>query len=119
LGRVGARVSQAAHFLGYEIRTQHADAKITGGRRMVNGTIGLFMPRTVFTAIGVRIIKTPIRAPRANAIAERRIASARREYLNRMLITGERYLRLVLSDYSLIAATGGDDLSPVRAGQAS
>lgn len=24
--------SQAAHFLGYDIRTQHADAKITGGR---------------------------------------------------------------------------------------
>jgi group II intron reverse transcriptase/maturase len=39
-------VSQAAHFLGYEIRTQHADAKITGGRRMVNGTIGLFVPKT-------------------------------------------------------------------------
>jgi hypothetical protein len=38
-------VSQAAQFLGYEIRTQHADAKITGGRRMVNGTIGLFVPK--------------------------------------------------------------------------
>jgi putative transposase len=33
----------------------------------------------VFTAVGVRIIKTPVQAPRANAIAERWIASARRE----------------------------------------
>ena len=53
----------------------------------------------VFTAIGVRIIKTPIRAPRANAIAERWVGSARRECLDRMLITGERNLRLVLSEY--------------------
>ena len=53
----------------------------------------------VFTAVGVRIIKTPVRAPRANAIAERWIASARRECLDRMLITGERHLRLVLSEY--------------------
>jgi group II intron reverse transcriptase/maturase len=37
--------SQAARFLGYEIRTQHADTKITRGRRAVNGAIGLFVPR--------------------------------------------------------------------------
>jgi group II intron reverse transcriptase/maturase len=39
--------SQAAHFLGYEIRAQHSDTKITRGRRAVNGAIGLFVPKTV------------------------------------------------------------------------
>jgi group II intron reverse transcriptase/maturase len=39
--------SQAAHFLGYEIRAQHSDTKITGHRRSVNGAIGLFVPKTV------------------------------------------------------------------------
>jgi len=53
----------------------------------------------VLSAAGVRIIKTPVRAPRANAIAERWSSSARHECLDRMLITGERHLRLVLSEY--------------------
>ena len=53
----------------------------------------------VLTAADVRIIKTPARAPRANAIAERWVGSARRECVDRMLITGERHLRLVLSEY--------------------
>ena len=39
--------SQAAHFLGYEIRAQHSDTKITRHRRAVNGAIGLFVPKTV------------------------------------------------------------------------
>jgi hypothetical protein len=39
--------SQAARFLGYEIRTQHTDTKITRNRRAVNGVIGLFVPRNV------------------------------------------------------------------------
>ena len=53
----------------------------------------------VFTAIGVRTVRTPVQAPRANAIAERWIGSARRECLDRMLIAGERHLRLVLGEY--------------------
>jgi transposase InsO family protein len=54
----------------------------------------------VFTAIGVRAIKTPVQAPRANAIAERRVSSGRRECLDQMLIAGERHLRLVLGQYA-------------------
>jgi hypothetical protein len=39
----GCRASR--RFLGYEIRTQRADTKITRNRRAVNGAIGLFVPR--------------------------------------------------------------------------
>jgi putative transposase len=49
---------------------------------------------TIFAAADMQIIKTPVRAPRANAIAERRVGRARREFLDRVLITGERHLRL-------------------------
>jgi Reverse transcriptase (RNA-dependent DNA polymerase)/Type II intron maturase len=39
--------SQAARFLGYQIRARHSDVKITRRRRAVNGAIGLFVPGTV------------------------------------------------------------------------
>jgi hypothetical protein len=39
--------SQAASFLGYQIRAQHVDTKITRGRRSVNGVMGLFVPTAV------------------------------------------------------------------------
>jgi putative transposase len=54
----------------------------------------------VFTAMGVRIMKAPIQAPQANAIAERWIASARRECPDRTLITSERHLQLVLDEHA-------------------
>ncbi|MEU7184234.1 MULTISPECIES: reverse transcriptase/maturase family protein [Streptomyces] len=37
--------SQAARFLGYDIKSQYANDKITRNRRAVNGSIGLFVPR--------------------------------------------------------------------------
>jgi group II intron reverse transcriptase/maturase len=42
--------TQAARFLGYEITVRHDDSKITGGRRMLNGTVALRVPRDVITA---------------------------------------------------------------------
>ncbi|MGP4104513.1 reverse transcriptase domain-containing protein [Nonomuraea sp. KM90] len=39
--------SQAARFLGYDIRAQHSDTKISRNRRAVNGAIGLFVPKSV------------------------------------------------------------------------
>jgi hypothetical protein len=53
----------------------------------------------VFVSEGTQIIKTPIRAPRANAIMERWIGSLRRELLDRMLILNARHLRRVLAEY--------------------
>jgi putative transposase len=55
---------------------------------------------TVLTAAGIRIIKIPVQAPRANAIAERWVGSARRECTDRMLVAGERHLRLILGEYA-------------------
>jgi putative transposase len=53
----------------------------------------------VFAGADIRIIRTPVRAPRANAIAERFIGTLRRECLDHMLITGPRHLAVVLREF--------------------
>jgi putative transposase len=47
----------------------------------------------VFAGNGTRIIKTPVRSPRANSYAERYAGTLRRECLDHLLIYGERHLR--------------------------
>ena len=53
----------------------------------------------VFAGADIRIIRSPVRAPRANAIAERFIGTLRRECLDYLLITGPRHLEVVLREY--------------------
>jgi len=50
----------------------------------------------VFASAGIEIVKTPVRAPKANAIAERFVGTARRECLDWVLILNRRHLERVL-----------------------
>jgi putative transposase len=54
----------------------------------------------VFRSEGIRVIKAPVRAPRARAHAERWIGSLRRECLDRLLILGRRHLERVVHVYA-------------------
>ena len=54
----------------------------------------------VFVGNGVRIVKTPVRSPRANSFAERYVGTLRRECLDHLLIHGEQHLRRILTEYS-------------------
>jgi transposase InsO family protein len=53
-----------------------------------------------FAAEMIRVLRTPVRAPRADAYAERWVGTVPRELLDRMLIFGCRQLRLVLDEYA-------------------
>ena len=51
------------------------------------------------SASGITIVRTPVRAPRANAIIERFQRSVRRECLDHLLLLGEGHLRRALGEY--------------------
>ena len=53
----------------------------------------------VAAASGITVVRTPVRAPRANAIAERFLRSVRRECLDHLLPLGEAHLRRALRAY--------------------
>jgi len=54
----------------------------------------------VFRTEGIRIVQTPVRAPQANAYAERFVRTIRTECLDWFLILGRRHLELVLRVYT-------------------
>ena len=54
----------------------------------------------VFAGNGTRIIKTPVRSPRANSFAERHVGTLRRECLDHLLIYGARHLQQILAEYA-------------------
>ena len=53
----------------------------------------------MFRTDGIRIVKTPVRARQANAIAERFVRTIRAERLDWLLILNRRYLERVLREY--------------------
>src|SRR5918997_4778 len=53
----------------------------------------------VAVGTGIEVLRTPIKAPRANAICERLLGSVRRECLDHVLVLGEAHLRRILTEY--------------------
>ena len=70
-------------------------------RFLVRGRDTKFIPSfdAVFADVGIAVFRSPPRAPRANAYAERWVSTIRRECLDRMLISHERQLVHLLADY--------------------
>ncbi|MGD0255912.1 MAG: integrase core domain-containing protein [Acidimicrobiales bacterium] len=53
----------------------------------------------VFASVGIEIIRTPVRAPRTNAYAERWVRTVRGECLDRLLLVSRRDAERVLLEY--------------------
>jgi transposase InsO family protein len=54
----------------------------------------------VFISEGARVIKTPVRAPQANAFAERFVRTVRHEVLDLTLVLGKGHLDRILRRYA-------------------
>ena len=93
---VGEWVTQQARNLSFVLAEGTRQTKFLIRDRDTKFTAGF---DEVFLSEGIRIIKTPVRAPRANAFAERFVGSVRRECLDRILIFGRRHLEQVLAEY--------------------
>jgi putative transposase len=92
----GAWVVQQARNITYEL-----DERLEPGKFLIRDRDTKFTAAfdEVFTTQGIRIVRTPVRAPRANAFAERFVGTVRRECLDRMLIVNRRHLETVLREY--------------------
>jgi putative transposase len=53
----------------------------------------------VFRSEGARVVQTPVRAPKANAYAERFVRTVRSELLDLVIVVGRRHLISLLHDY--------------------
>ena len=84
------------------IAQQLREATSFGGRpryliRDTDSTDGSLLARVVATS-RIEILRTPVRAPRSNAICERFLGSVRRECVDHVLIVHDRHLQRVLQE---------------------
>ena len=79
---------------------RHSD-RLTAARALVRDRGSQFIDSfdEIFSTEGFKSLKTPVRTPVANAFAERRIGSLRRELLDRTIIWNRHQLEQVVTDY--------------------
>jgi len=87
----GAWVTQQARNLGLDFSEQGVRFLIRDRDSKYSGPFD-----EVFRSEGIRIVKTPVRSPKANAIAERFVRTVRAECLDWLLILNRRHLERVL-----------------------
>ena len=87
-------VTQQARNLGLDISEQRVRFLVRDGDSKYSGAFD-----EVFRSEGTRIVRTPVRAPRANAIAERFVRTVRGECLDWLLILNRCHLEHVLRVY--------------------
>jgi transposase InsO family protein len=87
----GEWVTQQARNLGLEFSDQGLRFLIRDRDGKYSGSFD-----EVFRSEGIRIVKTPVRAPKANAVAERFVRTVRSECLDWLLILNRRHLEYVL-----------------------
>jgi putative transposase len=92
----GAWVVQQARNLSFELTQRARPVNFLIRDRDTKFTAGF---DEVFRSEGIQTIRTPVRAPRANAFAERFVGTIRRECLDRMLIFSRRHLEVVVHEY--------------------
>ena len=53
------------------------------------------------TALGVRVLRTPVRAPKANSVCERLGGTLRRECLDLLIPLNERHLKMTVTEWGI------------------
>ena len=98
---VGATAHPDSAWVSQQARNLAIDERYSGVRFLLRDRDAKFSGPfdEVLRTEGVRIIRTPIRAPRANAFAERFVGTLRRECLDHVLIYGRRHFERVLQTY--------------------
>lgn len=91
-----AWVSQQARQIVWNLQTQQTT--FTHVIRDNDGKYGAVFD-AVFASEGIETVHTPLRAPRANAYAERWVRSVREECLDRLIILNTAHLKYVLHEY--------------------
>ncbi len=92
----GAWAAQQARNLAWQLQEAKVKPRFLIHDRDANFPAGF---DAVFRAEGIEVIRTPVRAPNANARCERWVSSVRRECLDWLLILNRRHLEAVLAEY--------------------